>query len=515
MGNPIDKYIVLAPLGQSNSVGNALSPYSIITYSGRCYVYDNLNSLIGLSGDHYDLDYTANSGEIDYDADMRGRGSFIPPVINSILQKWNGKILVTTGAKGGSRLYGALGTFWGYRNSENHFDTTTLYGNAATNLRDGIAAIGGIGKAQAVYVLWAQGEGDSNDHVSQANYQTALTNLIGWLREDVYSGIKLIIVGLGYDYATPLEDVYYDAIAAGQEVVAGAVADTFITARATKANGVSYEYNALHEVHYNAAGMGIIGGFISTILLSEENLTEDFTVSTTYQFGNRTGLDVLTGHKDAHIQENAVTAAVPTAVTLAARNLAAGRYIPLFRFNFGAVIPANFSVSSATLHLFLSANNGVVNMVINIYDMITAWGATQTTQGSNSTPSTSGGVTFRRAKDFNGAGGDADWASAGAFSASDYSAMITNFTCPKTDAAGTEYTISIPASLVQSWIDTPATYNGLCLIPNTAENRTNQFHSQESATENLRPYLVIEGTAAQSSGGAVKNYLNTGLVIGT
>jgi hypothetical protein len=260
--------------------------------------------------------------------------------------------------------------------------------------------------------------------------------MIGWLREDVASDLKFLMVGLGYDYAQPATDSDYDNIAKAQSDVAAALTDVWRVNRATKANGVTYEYSAIHEVHYDKDGLDVVGGWLGDQVLTNESLSDAVSI-TQYTFGNKSGLDQTTGHKDTWIAESAKGASFAQTDSIGVRNYTASSRsaVSLLRFDFGSVLPAGFVVGSATLHLFLKSNDS--NAQINVHGMITDWGKTATDEGAGSA---TGAPSWDNSIDWND-GRDVAWAS-GEWSSSDYDAdRLTFFLSPSTDSAGTEYKI--------------------------------------------------------------------------
>ena len=102
-------------------------------------------------------------------------------------------------AKGGSNFYVNGSNYgWAYRNPSNHYDTSTLYGQS-------------IAKAQSVggveLIIMHQGEADTNDHRTEAQYEADFATLIGNYRQDLHATIPIFTCQLGtITQATPRTD---------------------------------------------------------------------------------------------------------------------------------------------------------------------------------------------------------------------------------------------------------------------------------------------------------------------
>jgi len=82
------------------------------------------------------------------------------------------------------------------------------------------------------------------------------------------------------------------------------------------------------------------------------------------------------------------------------------------------------------------------------------------------------------------------WEVAGAKGSNDRGAQVGSVVAPKTG----KQTSTIPASVVQGWLDNPATNNGI-IIANLTNIDSFDFSSRESATAANRPQLNVTYTA--------------------
>jgi hypothetical protein len=123
---------------------------------------------------------------VDYDSGAAG--SMVPGIANSLLQTFDFPIAFVPSSKGGSNLY-ANGTYgWAYRNSSNHSDTSTLYGQSLTKAQ----SVGGV-----ELIIMHQGEQDMSVGRTQANYEADFATMIAHYRQDLYAGIPIFICQLG------------------------------------------------------------------------------------------------------------------------------------------------------------------------------------------------------------------------------------------------------------------------------------------------------------------------------
>jgi len=99
-------------------------------------------------------------------------------------------------------------------------------------------------------------------------------------------------------------------------------------------------------------------------------------------------------------------------------------------------------------------------------------------------------------------GGETNWAgSAGLSTATtDYETpSIGTFSGDRSDAAGTEYAVSLTAARVEGWFDSPNTNYGVMLWANSASYRTQGLCSSDHATTGYRPKLVVTYTVVTES----------------
>jgi len=142
-------------------------------------------------------------------------------------------------------------------------DVWSVYGayqqNAVTQITKAVAD---YPVSEATHVLvWLQGEGDSMNGVSQANYQTALTDTLNSFRAITgLSSAKIIIIGMMYEFTNKtLPDISPPGAAnviAAQQAVAAALSNAVYVASPVG-------HAQTDKLHFTAEGSRLIGSLIA------------------------------------------------------------------------------------------------------------------------------------------------------------------------------------------------------------------------------------------------------------
>ncbi len=175
--------MLILVIGQSNMSGRGLTPYTVAS-SDLAVNYSNAGVWEHLA-DPYDDESPTSA--IDYDS--AAGGSMVPGIANALLQTFDFPVAFVPASKGGSNLYVNGSNYgWAYRNSSNHFDTSTLYGQSITKAQ----SVGGV-----ELIIMHQGEADLSAGRTEAQYEADFASMIGHYREDLYAGIPIFICQLG------------------------------------------------------------------------------------------------------------------------------------------------------------------------------------------------------------------------------------------------------------------------------------------------------------------------------
>jgi hypothetical protein len=176
--------MIILVIGQSNMSGRGKTPYTTAA-SDLAVNYSNAGIWEHLADPYDDGSPT---GAVDYDND-KAAGSMIPAIANTLIPVFNIPIAFVPSSKGGSNLWvNGINYGWAYRNSSNHFDTSTLYGQSITKAQ----SVGGV-----ELIIMHQGEQDLTDGRTQANYEADFGTMIGHYRQDLYASIPIFICQLG------------------------------------------------------------------------------------------------------------------------------------------------------------------------------------------------------------------------------------------------------------------------------------------------------------------------------
>ena len=207
--------MIILCIGQSNMSGRGQPPFTPAT-SDLAVNYNNTGTWEHLA-DPYDDESPAGA----VDEDSSAGGSMIPGIANSLLQTFDFPIAFVPAAKGGSNLYVNGSNYgWAYRDSSNHFDTSTLYGQSITKAQ----SVGGV-----ELIIMHQGEADLSSGRTEANYEADFATMIGHYRQDLSANIPIFICQLGTvgsgtnDGATGVRNAQHD-LDNGTSIFMGATA---------------------------------------------------------------------------------------------------------------------------------------------------------------------------------------------------------------------------------------------------------------------------------------------------
>jgi hypothetical protein len=187
----------------------------------------------------------------------------------------------------------------------------------------------------------------------------------------------------------------------------------------------------------------------------------------------RNGEKDYQGMDDAYIRLSSSNTAYGTSTTVYIRN---DNIHGLFRFDLSDLKGVVDSVTNATLTL-RDVSTDVGTNDVAMYRVLKPWVENEVT--------------------FNSYANGSPWETPGAAGATDRGPLLSTVGMPVMgSAAGFVYHITIPASLVQNWIDNPADNHGILLVGSNA--RTVSLNATEVTAVTNRPLLTIEGTARET-----------------
>jgi hypothetical protein len=151
-------------------------------------------------------------------------------------------------------------------------------------------------------------------------------------------------------------------------------------------------------------------------------------------------------------------------------------YKPILKFDMSATIPTTASVLAASLFVYISADNAANARTVKVVRCLRNWVESEVTH-----------LIYSTGNSWTGAGG----AGAGDRDGS-YCGQV-DFTATQVNGDEKEFPITT-LSVVQGWIETPATNYGLIMdqLTSTADNW--DLHSSSSATAGYRPKLTVTYT---------------------
>ncbi|MEM6650114.1 MAG: DUF2793 domain-containing protein [Pseudomonadota bacterium] len=244
---PQEADLVLA-LGQSNMQGVGNAAQSPILLGGVGYHFNNQSAYEVMRDPVGD----ANTG------------GCLPSFAARWHQQTGRTVLAIEAAEGGSALLPAA------QSGNGNWDkiSGSLYGSATTAANAAIAAVqtDTIFTLTGQYVLWGQGERDSQAlhsgtaGVSQANYETALQNLITNLEVDLSGGLDGFFIfetGARDDAAAAAEEPSWAAIRAAQNNVASSIAKAHMVF--TNAKNFPSQGKMSDALHYTQTGYNEMG----------------------------------------------------------------------------------------------------------------------------------------------------------------------------------------------------------------------------------------------------------------
>jgi hypothetical protein len=269
--------MIILVIGQSNMSGRGKTPYTTAA-SDLAVNYSNAGIWEHLA-DPYDDD--SPTGAVDYDND-NAAGSMIPAIANILIPVFNIPIAFVPSPKGGSNLWVNGSNYgWAYRNSSNHFDTSTLYGQSITKAQ----SVGGV-----ELIIMHQGEQDLNDRRTQANYEADSGTMIGHYRQDLYASIPIFICQLGTVGAGTNSGVV--GIRSAQHDLDNG---TNIFMGATAMDQARFDI-----WHYDTPGLNVIGSRLANAILYYFGQSSYYRgpsiASASFSDGNRNQVMVLLNH---------------------------------------------------------------------------------------------------------------------------------------------------------------------------------------------------------------------------
>jgi len=168
----------------------------------------------------------------------------------------------------------------------------------------------------------------------------------------------------------------------------------------------------------------------------------------------------------------------------------------VIRFDIASNIPAGATVTSVTLHLYMSRSKATTLYNTSLYPLTASWG-----EGTSNADAEEGqGIASTT--------NDATWihrfypATLWTTAGGDY-APQASATTPVGDNGFYSWSSVIMLADVQGWLDTPAQNFGWLIIGDESTARSSKrFDSRTSATTSQRPQLTVEFTPAGGSAGA-------------
>jgi hypothetical protein len=148
----------------------------------------------------------------------------------------------------------------------------------------------------------------------------------------------------------------------------------------------------------------------------------------------------------------------------------------LIRFDLSALPPGSHVVS-AELHLWTTGQDQLKGQgTVRVYRMLEGWdeGRQNGSAGSASWNERQSGV---------------HWTTTGAEQPGSRQASALG-DIPAT-ASNSRYYFALPTALVQGWIDTPATNDGLALVAQSTGDSSAAFESRESSSQAHRPEMIV------------------------
>jgi hypothetical protein len=161
-------------------------------------------------------------------------------------------------------------------------------------------------------------------------------------------------------------------------------------------------------------------------------------------------------------------------------NVTPGYWRPILQWDLTA-IPTSASILSASLYVYVAADNATTGRTVQVVRCLRSWSRTQVTWNEYTTGN--------------------NWETGGAQGAGDIDAINCgqcDFTSSQVN--GDEKIFTLTTSIVQGWVTTPATNNGLVMFTTDTTADSWDLHSEESATSSYYPKLVI-GYYLPSGGG--------------
>ncbi len=162
-----------------------------------------------------------------------------------------------------------------------------------------------------------------------------------------------------------------------------------------------------------------------------------------------------------------------------------------------SLLPTDTTITSATISLVKKDDNlgASDTLTVQLREITPDWGIHKLDEGVEEDPATNGQATWRRKRDYNGAGGDEFWLSGADFSSSDYGDTIYDSKDVTSSTANYTRLYWECKDLVQKWINNPNSNLGFVFVGTGVDGCNDVvFYSQEEGIEAFRPQLTITYT---------------------
>lgn len=255
----------------------------------------------------------------------------------------------------------------------------------------------------------------------------------------------------------------------------------------------------------NAAVTDVVPDYLTFVSANAGGVHNPGTNTITWDLGSNTpgvvgtvtgnpvgaGTETIYPSQDTWIDQRNPNNNYGTTATLVTTNKSGELSYPLLQFPL-TLVPSGAAINSASLNLYLSAAQ--TNNTSTVYRMLTPWVGTAATWGDS---------------DGTGTG---DWQTAGSFGTSDYVGTTDYGTIINTPTGWKSTDVT---SLVNGWINSGWTNNGVVLIAGGTSDKDASFYSRENTGDVLDPYLYVEWSRPARTGSLVAIRPDTFVVVGT
>lgn len=243
----------------------------------------------------------------------------------------------------------------------------------------------------------------------------------------------------------------------------------------------------------NAAVTDVVPDYLTFVSANAGGVHNPGTNTITWDLGSNTpgvvgtvtgnpvgaGTETIYPSQDTWIDQRNPNNNYGTTATLVTTNKSGELSYPLLQFPL-TLVPSGAAINSASLNLYLSAAQ--TNNTSTVYRMLTPWVGTAATWGDS---------------DGTGTG---DWQTAGSFGTSDYVGTTDYGTIINTPTGWKSTDVT---SLVNGWINSGWTNNGVVLIAGGTSDKDSSFYSRENTGDVLDPYLYVDWSLPAKTGSQV------------